>query len=171
MDKRLVLLAPDDNCVVVAQSLPAGAKVEIDGAGFAVGSRYPRPSVATFGTHDLLPLQGWWAAHAGDSEGAAMAAAVKLDAQRARVPAERSAAVHAFLGQSESAIAVAQYDDLAGETMPVNVPGTTTEHPNWRRRTARTVGAVFEAPEGARGIEAIAAGRKPPTELSPTPKG
>ena len=148
---------------------------ERDSAGFAPGSRYPRPSVAMFGTHDLLPLQGWWAAHAGDNEGAAMAAAIKLDAQRARVPAERSAAVHAFLGQSESAVAVAQYDDLAGETAPVNIPGTTTEHPNWRRRTARAVGAVFEAPEGARGIEAIAAGRKspsaPPREPSPTPKG
>ncbi|MES1153062.1 MAG: 4-alpha-glucanotransferase, partial [Dongia sp.] len=148
---------------------------ERDGAGFAPGSRYPRQSVAMFGTHDLPPLQGWWKAHAEDGDGTAMAAALKLDPQRAHDPAARSAAAHAFLGQSESAIALAQYDDLAGETEPVNVPGTTTEHPNWRRRTAKSVAGVFEAPEGARGAEAIAKGRKSHKdtvrEPAPTPKG
>src|SRR6185369_1387958 len=49
---------------------------ERDGAGFAPGSRYARQSVAMFGTHDLTPLQGWWASHAGDSEGTAIAAAL-----------------------------------------------------------------------------------------------
>src|SRR5262249_32859954 len=132
---------------------------ERDGAGFAASSRYPRQSVAMFGTHDLLPMEGWWKAHASDAEGAAIAAAVKLDANRARDPAERSAAIHGFLGQSSCAIALAQYDDLAGETVPVNVPGTVAEHPNWRRRTARTVAEVFAAPEGARGTAAMAAGR------------
>jgi glycogen operon protein len=112
-----------------------------------------------FGTHDLLPLQGWWSAHAGDDDGAAMTAALKLDSSRARVPAERSSAVHAFLGQSGCAIALAQYDDLAGETIPVNVPGTVAEHPNWRRRNAHSVDSVFEAPEGSRGVDAIAQGR------------
>jgi len=133
---------------------------ERDGAGFASGSRYARQSVAMFGTHDLPPLQGWWQAHAGNAEGKAMESALKLDPQRVRDPAERSAAAHAFLGQSASAIALAQYDDLAGETEPVNVPGTTTEYPNWRRRTAKTVAGVFEAPEGVRGVEAVAQGRK-----------
>ncbi|HVZ02804.1 MAG TPA: glycogen debranching protein GlgX [Dongiaceae bacterium] len=177
------------NCLVVGEDLgtvPSGFRermaaaglyamsvilFERDGAGFAPGSRYPRQSVAMFGTHDLLPLQGWWAAHAGDGEGAAMAAALGLDAGRARMPAERSAAVHAFLGRSESAIALAQYDDLAGETIPVNIPGTVAEHPNWRRRNARAVDAVFDDPEGARGIAAVAAGRTSPKEPSPTPKG
>jgi 4-alpha-glucanotransferase len=133
---------------------------ERDHAGFAPGSGYARQSVAMFGTHDLLPLEGWWKAHARDAEGAAMTAALKLDAARAGDPAERSAAIHAFLGRTGSAIALAQYDDLAGEVLPVNIPGTVAEHPNWRRRTARSVADVFEAPEGARGIEAVAAGRK-----------
>ena len=38
MDRRLVLLAPDDNCVVVAQPLAADDSVEIDGVRFVVGN-------------------------------------------------------------------------------------------------------------------------------------
>jgi glycogen operon protein len=132
---------------------------ERDGSAFASGSRYPRQSVAMFGTHDLLPFEGWWQAHAGDDGGKAMAATLKLDA--ASDPAARSAALHSLLGQSGSAIALAQYDDLAGETVPVNIPGTVAEHPNWRRRVAHTVGEVLESPEGAAGIQAVATGRKP----------
>jgi hypothetical protein len=35
-DPRLVLLAPEDNCLVVAQALRAGDHITIDGASFAV---------------------------------------------------------------------------------------------------------------------------------------
>lgn len=42
MDSRLVLLAPGDNCVVVAQPLAAGSIVEIDGAQLPV-----RAAIAT----------------------------------------------------------------------------------------------------------------------------
>lgn len=37
MDRRLVLLAPEDNCVVVARELPVGENVEIDGVHLVVG--------------------------------------------------------------------------------------------------------------------------------------
>jgi hypothetical protein len=37
VDRRLVLLAPEDNCVVVAHALSAGDRVEIDGADLIVG--------------------------------------------------------------------------------------------------------------------------------------
>jgi glycogen operon protein len=136
---------------------------ERDGDAFAPGARYPRQSVAMFGTHDLPPFEGWWKSHAGDAENRAMTAVLDLDARGAGDPVSRSAAVHGFLGQSSSVFALAQYDDLAGETIPVNVPGTVAEHPNWRRRNARTVAAVFDAPEGARGIDAISRGRKAAT--------
>jgi glycogen debranching enzyme GlgX len=149
---------------------------ERDGEKFAPSSHYPRQSVAMFGTHDLQPLQGWWAAHAGDGEGKALAEAVGFTVPHAAEPAALSAAIHGFLGKSGSAVALAQYDDLAGETIPVNVPGTTDEHPNWRRRTARTIDAVFDSPEGSGGTAAIAAGRafvkeSTPEEPSTRPKG
>jgi altronate dehydratase small subunit len=38
MDRRLVLLAPEDNCVVVARALAAGDRVEIDGDDLAIDS-------------------------------------------------------------------------------------------------------------------------------------
>jgi altronate dehydratase small subunit len=38
VDRRLVLLAPEDNCVVVARALSAGECVEIDGVDLVVGS-------------------------------------------------------------------------------------------------------------------------------------
>lgn len=42
-------------------------------------------------------------------------------------------AVHRFLGQTGSILAIVQLDDLMDEADPVNVPGTT-DHPNWRRK-------------------------------------
>jgi glycogen operon protein len=132
---------------------------ERDGPRFAPSVRYPRQSVAMFGTHDLLPLEGWWAEHAQDAEGKALSETLGLNAAHPEDAAARGAAAHSFLARSGSAVALAQYDDLAGETVPVNVPGTVAEHPNWRRRNGRNVDAVFNAPEGAKSVEAVAEGR------------
>ena len=35
-----------------------------------------------------------------------------------------------------------QADDLSEETEPLNVPGTDTERPNWRRRLSVAVEAI-----------------------------
>jgi 4-alpha-glucanotransferase len=43
----------------------------------------------------------------------------------------------AFLAGSEAEIVIISLEDLWGETSPQNVPGTSTERPNWRRRLAR----------------------------------
>ena len=39
-----------------------------------------------------------------------------------------------------------QVDDLAGEREPVNLPATSTEHPNWRRRQALTLEELAASP-------------------------
>ena len=39
-----------------------------------------------------------------------------------------------------------QADDLAGETDPLNVPGTDREWPNWRRRVHVAVEELTESP-------------------------
>jgi 4-alpha-glucanotransferase len=56
---------------------------------------------------------------------------------------------------------MAQIDDLTDEADPVNVPATSDEHPNWRRRLSMTleelaarprfvdVAAIFRAERGA----------------------
>jgi (1->4)-alpha-D-glucan 1-alpha-D-glucosylmutase len=43
-------------------------------------------------------------------------------------------ALHAFLARSRSRLLVVQFEDVLGVLDQVNLPGTTGEHPNWRRR-------------------------------------
>jgi 4-alpha-glucanotransferase len=47
---------------------------------------------------------------------------------------EFAAGVHSFLGRTSCMLSLAQLDDLLDEADPVNVPATSTEHPNWRRK-------------------------------------
>jgi len=46
---------------------------------------------------------------------------------------------HSFLASTASAITMVQIDDITEETAPVNVPTTSTEHPNWRRRLSMSL--------------------------------
>jgi 4-alpha-glucanotransferase len=55
-------------------------------------------------------------------------------------------AAHAFLASSASAITMVQIDDITQETTPVNVPATSTEHPNWRRRLSMTLEDIADDP-------------------------
>ena len=45
-----------------------------------------------------------------------------------------AAAVHGFVASAPSCLVMAQIDELAGEEVAVNLPGTDRERPNWRRR-------------------------------------
>jgi glycogen operon protein len=134
---------------------------ERDEAAFRPAHHYPRQSVASFGTHDLPPFLGWWRKHKNDMEGSAMRDAVAASSDPASGESEDdvSIAMHRFLGTTGSQVALAQLDDLAREERPINVPGTTTEHPNWRRRLGSTVQEIFAAPHARATVEAIASGR------------
>jgi len=48
-------------------------------------------------------------------------------------------AVHRYAARTPAFLMLAQIDDLAGEREQVNVPGTSFERPNWRRKLARTL--------------------------------
>jgi glycogen operon protein len=50
------------------------------------------------------------------------------------MPLGFAAAVHAFVSATPALLALVQADDLAGEVVGVNLPGTDRERPNWRRR-------------------------------------
>ncbi|MBI2317965.1 MAG: 4-alpha-glucanotransferase [Betaproteobacteria bacterium] len=43
-------------------------------------------------------------------------------------------ALHRFLARSPAQVLVAQLEDVLGVREQANLPGTTSEHPNWRRR-------------------------------------
>lgn len=52
------------------------------------------------------------------------------------------AAAHDFIARTPAYIALAQLDDLAGETVAVNLPGTDRERPNWRRKLTTPLEAL-----------------------------
>jgi len=123
---------------------------ERDGDGrFRPPEYYPTDAVATFNTHDLPSLQGWLSAHdlrvkralgidPGETDEARVHAQNMLRATlSARAAGEADgvpAAIASFLGDTPSKLAVIGLDDVLGEIEQINVPGTTDEHPNWRRK-------------------------------------
>ena len=62
-------------------------------------------------------------------------------------------ALHAAVGRAASALALAQIDDILGETEAVNLPGTSSEYPNWRRR----LGVAMADPRFAQALARTAA--------------
>jgi hypothetical protein len=126
--------------------------------------RYPPLSLAVAGSHDLPTLIAWMTASdlaLKDELKLFPSARLKEEAQRERLvdrqklmaafkelglPSDSTlqldqfaAAAHAFLASSSSAITMVQIDDITQETTPVNVPATSTEHPNWRRRLSMSL--------------------------------
>lgn len=123
---------------------------------------WPRPpeanSVASLNTHDTPTFAGFWAgsdiadrADLGLVDEAAAAAEREyraqlraavvaflqetglLSSQEADLPAVLRALLM-FLGQSQAAIVLVNLEDLWLEERPQNVPGTSAERPNWRRK-------------------------------------
>ena len=53
-----------------------------------------------------------------------------------------------------------QLEDLTLTLMPVNIPGTFDEYPNWRRKLDTDVDALFNEPEYRKLLDAFVLGRK-----------
>jgi len=59
-----------------------------------------------------------------------------IDSNPASTPAmtaELARAIHLYLAMTPAALVVAQLEDIAGMRDQANLPGTTSEHPNWCR--------------------------------------
>ncbi len=52
-------------------------------------------------------------------------------------------AVHAYLERTPSRIMMVQIEDVLGLSLQFNLPGTTDQHPNWRRRYPLGVAAIL----------------------------
>jgi len=70
----------------------------------------------------------------------------------------------AYLAARPAPVVIATLEDLWGEDRPQNVPGTTVEHPNWRRRVRHTVEELADLHDVARTLELVAGLREEPTE-------
>ena len=160
---------------------------ETDAGVFRPAAAYPSLALACVSTHDLPPFAGWWdgvdiaerrtlgLGTATETEQAAaerladkaallralaQAELIDADLDAARTPAAQVIwAVHAFIAATPCRLAVAQVEDLAGERVAVNLPGTDRQRPNWRRRLAAPLDAVLADPAARAILEAIRAGR------------
>jgi 4-alpha-glucanotransferase len=52
-----------------------------------------------------------------------------------------------------------QLDDLAGCDMPVNIPGTSSEYPNWRRKIPVALDIIFSNTDAQALLQALAEAR------------
>ena len=131
---------------------------ERDGTRFYDPASWGRDALACVGTHDTATFAGWWTG----ADLTARAAihqfyAVHLDDEKAAREQDRKAvcealglpvlstlssketfhmslAFHAHIVAAPCRLAVMQLDDVLGATIQPNMPGTTSEHPNWRVR-------------------------------------
>jgi 4-alpha-glucanotransferase len=137
---------------------------ERDDNGFTASDEYPCLSLSVASSHDLPTLQGWWRETDLDlkqslnlfptSELHSVARSQRLadrcDLLR-RLGGEglfnsciadgdsfRNAA-HEFLAKTNSMLTMVQLDDITEEVDQVNMPGTTDETPNWRRKQSLTL--------------------------------
>ena len=53
----------------------------------------------------------------------------------------------------------AQFDDLVGETVATNLPGTDHERPNWRLKVGSDVAGAFASHRAQSILAALAKGR------------
>jgi (1->4)-alpha-D-glucan 1-alpha-D-glucosylmutase len=162
-----------------------------DSRGVRPPRRWPKEALGAVSTHDLPPLQAFWTGADIDLR-AELAlypddAAVKRDrieraaARRDLASALRSEglaaagdaapvdAVHRFLARTASRLVMAQIEDLVGQVEPVNVPGTVTEHPNWRRKLPDMINHLFDDATVVQRLNVLREERPPPAapELAP----
>jgi glycogen operon protein len=147
---------------------------ERDGDGFRAPAEWPALAAACVSTHDLATLSGWWSGAdieertalgllAPDAAQAALAARARERASLAAACGiapdgfglDTAAAVHRFVAAAPSRMMFVQAEDLAGERIGVNLPGTDRERPNWRRRLPVAAGRIFDSDAAASVLAAI----------------
>ena len=146
--------------------------------GFIGAQDYPAHCIALTGTHDTPTVAGWW--HGRDLDWAERLGRLPADIDRPKAeeirdwdrgllwstigkgqrpaPEEPDAVIEATLShvaRSPALLAMAPIEDLLGEVEQQNLPGTTSEHPNWRRRLTDPLDALLDDPVVMRRVAAL----------------
>jgi 4-alpha-glucanotransferase len=155
--------------------------------GFVPPRGWGSTDVAMTSTHDLPTVAGWWKGsdidvrheHGRLGEGVDPETVRKEREQdRPRLwnafvrehvgegpvpePDETDRVVDAavrFIAKTEVPLSLIPLEDLLGQEEQPNLPGTVTEHPNWRRRLPMSADSVLEAEAVARRIGYVATER------------
>jgi 4-alpha-glucanotransferase len=115
--------------------------------------QWPKNAVAAVGTHDLPTLAGIWNLTEPDHRQHRLRQRL-VDVTHApdgTTPIDVAASAYAALAASRSRIALASLEDALGVEERANVPGTTTEWPNWRLALPQSLDAI-ETADGVRRI-------------------
>jgi len=184
LGEDLGTVPPDFSARLTAAGI-AGLRVmwfERDGAGFTPPSGWTREAVAMTTTHDLPSVAGWWTGRDiewrarlgmrgdGPEERARDRAALWEAFQRAGATAAPEPPAHdgamasyaaaAHLGRAACLLALLPMEDALSQTEQPNLPGTTTEHPNWRRRMPGDAAALFAREDAEARLAALALARR-----------
>jgi 4-alpha-glucanotransferase len=127
--------------------------------------RWPRESVASIGTHDLPTVPGIWTLKEPDHRHHHLRARL---AEIAGLPegsdsVDVSVAVYESLATARSRIALASLEDALGVDERPNVPGTTSEWPNWRLALPQPLEEIEQAPGPRRIAELMARAKRSAT--------
>ena len=151
-------------------------------------NEWRRLAAACVSTHDLPTLAGWWNG-ADIAEKRSLSLLTDPGAERTRadeksmliallrdeglinedvdpgqpMPFAVAAAIHRFVSATPALLTLVQADDLAGEAVAVNLPGTDRERSNWRRRLDVDVSTLCKSPL-AQAIFAALASRATPRD-------
>jgi len=141
--------------------------------------------VSMTGTHDTATVAGWWSGRDLDwaqKLGRLPAGTTREDAEERRDwdrgllwaslthdagprplpgdPAPVVAAALRHIGVAPCVLAIAPLEDLLAEREQPNLPGTITEHPNWRRRLSAPLGDLLDEADTAARVQALDSARK-----------
>lgn len=127
---------------------------------------YPELALATVTTHDMPTLVGYWQQHdlelrheldlfpnaqVADSLYQLRTDEKQLMGQRLQLQdgdyKQLIRASHLFTAQQPARLFAFQLEDLLLMATPVNIPGTSNEYPNWRRRLTENIDVILQRPD------------------------
>lgn len=154
---------------------------EVEEDEFLPPEAYPYLGLSVASNHDLATVWGWWQAsdlHLREKlglfpKGAQEARDERASSRESLIRALRaqgllservtsagevsveqySEAVHRFLARSNCLLTLVQLEDITGELEQVNVPATSDQHPNWRKRLPLTLRELAADPRLAHMVE------------------
>jgi len=133
---------------------------------------YPEQAVAVASNHDLPTVAAWWQGsdielrerlgmYPDAQETAYQWRLRHRDREQLRRALERAKLlekpeepqaeewvhlIYRYLARCSSGLALIQLDDVTGEVDPVNLPGSTEQYPNWRRKLSVRTEKLLETP-------------------------
>ncbi len=123
--------------------------------------QWPRAAVAAIGTHDLPTVAGIWNLSEPDHRQHRLRSRLQSVAPGpdGTSPVDVAVTAYAALARSRSCIVLASLEDSLGVEERPNVPGTTSEWPNWRLALPQSLEAIEVADGMHRVAEVLQAGR------------